>query len=307
MLISFGSNGNGHSQTPLPTLDEYRPDERSAFRDLPAEDDTGETLEEARRRIAVRYGAMSRLAAKLVQGRLPSIILSGPAGMGKSTALDTSIGATNRARHDGVTPVENDATALYDHISGGCSAPGLYHALWNMRKGGVLLVDDCDTVFHDEESVNLLKIATDSTKKRLCSWRKKAAWLDVYGIERTFDFQGHIAFLTNIDFEREIEKNNKNTEHFKALIDRARYLCLTLRTQRDFMIRLRQVAMDEGMLRVKYGLDNTQAETIFEFIEENKMRFYNLSIRLIEQTAQEMLTDPDYWRENIEATKMRTT
>lgn len=292
----------------------------NTFHTLPAGDDSEETLEQAKKRISLRYDAMERLGTRLVNGLLPSLVVSGPPGLGKTHTLDLCIQASARRRHDGVTPIISvadweadggnaefvDSYKWYDHISGSCSAPALYQSLWHMKHGGVLLLDDCDKVFHDEEALNLLKIATDSSKKRLLSWRKQSSWLTNYQIDRTFEFKGHIAFLTNIDFEKEVLKSNKFTEHFKALIDRAHYLCLTLRTQRDFMIRIRQVALEQQMLGRDYNLDDRQAEDLIAYVEEHKMRFYNLSLRLVGQIAQTMAADPDNWRKDIEATKMKT-
>ncbi len=284
------------------------PEDEQTFENLPSfdpADPMAESYEEAYRRIMMRYGTLEKLCFKVANARVPSFIGSGPPGLGKSFTMDREIAKTGRHRHDGLEPLE-DATNWYDHISGGCMAPGLYHSLWNMRNGGILLLDDCDGVFYDDEAINLLKIATDSSKQRLLSWRKKAAWLDQYLIERTFDFKGHIAFLTNIDFEQVIKKTNKDTEHFKALIDRARYLCLTIRTQRDFMIRIRQVAIEEKMLERDHGLNLEDAEALLQYVEQNKYRFYNLSLRLVGQIADTMREDPLDWKDEIESVKMKT-
>jgi hypothetical protein len=177
-----------------------------------------------------------------------------------------------------------------------------------MRKGGVLIFDDCDGVYRDEDSINLLKIATDTTKERLVSWRKNATWLDDYGIDRTFDFKGSIIFLTNIDFEKRIQADGKMTEHYRAFIDRAAYLCLTVRTSRDFMIVLRVKAGGKnGFLRnAPYNFNDEQMAALFQFVEEHKRDFYNLSLRLVGQLATQMLEDPDNWQMDAKATKMRT-
>jgi hypothetical protein len=115
-----------------------------------------------------------------------------------------------------------------------------------------------------------------------------------------------VIFLTNVDFEQVIRKGHRDAEHFKALIDRSLYLCLTLRSQRDFMIRLRQVSIAEGMIKKVHGLDDEQAEAVMEYIDENKGKFYNLSLRLVHQVASAMMDDPDGWQDDIQATKMRT-
>lgn len=277
-----------------------------------------ETVEEARARINIRYRAMERMVPKVVHGKIPSIIISGPPGVGKSWTVTKSLELSGRSRHDGLTnvggggPMWQDNEQLtqgwYDQIQGTCTAVGLYMALWHMRNGGVLFLDDCDAVFRDEDALNLLKVATDSTRERLCSWRKNASWLDEHEIDKTFDFRGHLIFLTNIDFEAVIARNHPSSEHFKALIDRAAYLCLTLRTARDFLIRIEDVAGgDDGFLAHEpYSLSKQQRKDLLDFVRDNQRRFYNLSLRLVGQIALMMKADPDSWRVDAEATKMRT-
>lgn len=301
-----------------------------AVSDLP-ETDPNESDEQAAARIALKYDAMERYAVRTVGGKTPSLIISGPPGMSKSWTVEHALKVSPRRKHDGVTPIiseiiqtdsegnelfhedetpiykEGDASEYYDRIAGTCSAPGLYHSCWNMRNGGLVILDDCDSVFEDRDAVNLLKIVTDSSDKRILSWRKKSSWLAEHQIPNNFEFKGHMIFLTNIDFEQEIQRKSKVQEHFKALIDRSNYLCLTLRSARDFMIRIRAVcAGPNGMLRCIHGFDEEQENTCLGFIEAYKMFFYNLSIRLVGQVADEMRSNPDNWQRDIKATKMRT-
>lgn len=286
--------------------------------DINAAEDSKETDEEARERIMLRYNTMKRLAPKVIQNRLRSLIVSGPPGLSKSWTIKKAVDESGRLRHDGMLdvggggPMEVDGmrtNGWYDWISGGCSEVGLYRALWNMRNGGVLIFDDCDGIFRDEDSINLLKIATDTTKERLVSWRKNATWLDDYGIDRTFDFRGTIIFLTNIDFEKTIATEQKMTVHYKAFIDRAAYLCLTVRSARDFMIVLDEFAANpkNGFLRqAPYNLNDREIKQMFDFIKEHQRDFYNLSLRLVGQLAEQMREDPEYWQADAKATKMKT-
>jgi DNA polymerase III delta prime subunit len=295
-----------------------------AFESLPSGEDSEESLEDAKKRISLRYRAMERMCKRLVAGGMPSLICSGPPGLGKSFTMLQAIeeleaeGKLSNVLTAGLLDADeaNEETEenliekdirLYDVISGSITAVGLYQALWNCRNGGVVALDDIDEVFRDEVCLNLLKAALDSGKKRMLSWRKEASWLAEYGIDKTFEFKGHVVFLTNIDFEAEIAKNGKLAEHFKALIDRSYYLCLTLRTKRDFMIRIRQVAGGaEGMLCKTHGLTVEESDEVLDFITEHQDRFYNLSLRLADQVARMRALDPEGWAEDVEATKMRS-
>lgn len=293
----------GEDGEPLPVLPIVRAQFGAAA--LP-EADLSETLEEAKERIAVRYDAMERMTKRLVAGKVPSLIISGPPGLGKSFTVRAAL-AERFPDGPESTDEEGNETLHHDTVSGSISAVGLYQALWYTRNGGILVLDDVDDVFRDETALNLLKGALDSSPIRMISWRKEARWLEENGIPDRFEFRGHVVFLTNIDFESIIQSGKRDAEHFKALIDRSMYLCLTLRTRRDFMIRIRQVAGGaEGMLVKNFGLTEEQAEEALDFVTEHQTRFYNLSLRLVGQVALCMTADPVAWKKDVEATKMRT-
>lgn len=256
----------------------------------PIEEVPTETYEERYDRIRQRYTTLERMAKRVTDGKLPSLVVSGPPGLGKSYTVEQVLESSG---------VEHDI------MRGTISAPGLYIALWGMKDGGVVVLDDCDDVFRDETCLNLLKAVLDSSDKRIVSYRKKAHWLDEMGIDATFEFKGSVVFCTNIDFEAIIQRGGPLAPHFGALIDRSLYLSLTMRTQEDFLTRIRMVAIDDGALRAK-RLTGDEAEEIMEFVEKNARHFYNLSIRLVVQIAACYLEDRENWKFDIEATKMRT-
>lgn len=273
---------------------------RFAPEDLPEVTD-----EERSDRIRTRFNTLERMAMKVTDGDLPAIIVSGPPGLGKSFTVEQVL---SEKYGDPISPLDEgfDAEApTYDMICGTITPPGLILALWNMRNGGVVVLDDCDDVFRDETCLNILKAVLDSSERRIVSYRKQAHWMDEYGIPQSFEFKGSVVFCTNIDFEAAIRKGTPMAPHFEALIDRSLYLHLSMRTQDDFIMRIQHVALEDGLLNSK-GLDDEQAEEIFEFIVQNKDRFYGLSLRLVGQIAFCYMADPDTWKVDVEATKMRT-
>lgn len=292
-----GGGGSAPLTVPsLPPFDRY------------GEPDPNESVEDASERISKRYRAMARMADRVVDGyfedtvSVPALIISGPPGLGKSYTVTEALKKLDDERTEDDNPV-------YDVISGAITAVGLYIALWNLRDGGILILDDCDDAFRDETALNLLKAVLDSTPVRRVSWRKRASWLDELGIDDSFDFRGSVIFLTNVDFEAAVASGRRDGKHFEALMDRSMYLCLTLRSRRDFIIRIRQVSEgSDGMLQgdPTLGLDEEQATEVLDFVEEHQTRFYNLSLRLVRQVAQCYLADPEEWQDDVEATKMRT-
>lgn len=273
------------------------------------EHDPNESIEDANDRINRRYKAMERMADRVVSGYLnedavtvPSLIISGPPGLGKSFTVTEAL-----KQLDG--HMTEDENPVFDVISGAITAVGLYIALWNLREGGVLVLDDCDDAFRDETALNLLKAVLDSSPVRRVSWRKRASWLDELGIDNSFDFKGSVIFLTNVDFEAAVASGRRDGKHFEALMDRSMYLCLTLRSRRDFILRIRQVSEGiDGMLQgdPSLALTEEQAAEVLDYVEEHQTRFYTLSLRLVRQVAQCYLADPEQWQDDVEATKMRT-
>lgn len=174
-----------------------------------------------------------------------------------------------------------------------------------MRDGGVLVLDDCDAVFSDETSLNLLKAVLDSSPKRRVSYRKRAQWMEELDIPSSFEFRGSVVFCTNIDFEASIRKGGGHAVHYEALIDRCLYLSLTMRVKEDFLTRIHHVAIEDGLL-VSMGLTEEEAQEIMDFVIEYQERFYGLSLRLVGQIATCYKADKENWRDDIEATKMRT-
>jgi DNA polymerase III delta prime subunit len=260
---------------------------------------TPETDDEILARIKKRFDAMDRMAHGVMKGVVPALIGAGPPGLGKSFSIEAAL---QRRKEEAD---EEGFEFAHDYITGAISPVGLYISAWNHKeKGNVIVLDDCDSIFADEDSLNLLKAMLDSSGKRFLSWRKKSKWLEDYGIDDNFEFKGSVIFLSNLDFEKKIASGKGYAVHFAALMDRCLYLHLTIRTIRDSMIRIRQVVYEEKMLE-KYGLEQPQIDEIMAYVWESRKRFYHLSLRLIHQIALLQIADPVNWKSDVEMTKMR--
>ena len=253
-----------------------------------------ETPEERSARISKRFDTLDRLAQRLVENKIPAMIVSGPPGLGKSYTLEQKVREMAEAKK---FPGEI--------ISGTISAPGLIMTLHEYREGGTIVADDCDDIFRDETCLNILKAVLDSSEKRIVTYKKLAKWMEENDIPTSFEFKGSIAFCTNLDFEREIGRGSRMAPHFMALMDRSLYLTLTLRDQDDYLCRIRQVAIGEGLLK-QLGLNDEQSAEVMAYIEQHAGHFYSLSIRLAIQIAGCVLATPETWREDVAATQLRT-
>jgi hypothetical protein len=282
--------------------------------DLPEETD-----EERSDRIRRRYRTLERMAYRVANAKLPSLIVSGPPGLGKSFTVekvleDVKGPAFPHTADEDLDDEPQDGARLdidledvppYDIISGTITAVGLYIALYKQRNNGIVVLDDCDDVFRDETCLNILKAVLDSSDVRRVSYRKKAYWMEEMGIPDAFEFRGSVVFCTNIDFEMAIAKGSTMGAHFSALIDRSLYLSLTMRTKADFITRIRHVAIEDGLLKSK-GLSEAEADEVMQFLVDNSDRFYGLSLRLVGQIAECYLEDRENWKDDVIATKMRT-
>lgn len=267
----------------------------------PLEETSGETDEEVGLRIKKRFDAAHRMAIGVMKGIVPAMVEAGPPGLGKS------YGILQALKQRKAEAEEAGFEFKYDYIQGAASPVGLYISAWNHKaKGNVIVLDDCDSIFADEDALNILKSMLDSNARRELSWRKQSRWLQELGIDDNFEFQGSVIFLTNLDFERKATAGKPYSVHFQALMDRCLYLHLTIRTIQDFMVRIRQVVVVEGMLKGDpYNFTDEQTNELMAYVWENRKRFYHLSLRLIHQIALLQLADPENWKADVEMTKMR--
>lgn len=254
-------------------------------------------------RIGKRFNVAEQLTYSMIDGKIRSMIISGAAGVGKSYTIEKIL---------------NESHADVDFISGTVSAGGMYSVLYKKRNGGIIVIDDADSAFGDEDSMNILKKSLDSSDTRVLSWKKKSNFvydedlLDEKGIEKaknegkipnTFEFNGSVIFITNIDFAKEADKGNKMSEHFKALMSRSMYIDLTMNTAYDRIVRMKQIFLDGGMYQ-KENMSFEAAVEVMEFVEHHQNRFRDLSLRLMKHVC-EAYHVGDSWKDVIEVTKMK--
>jgi DNA-binding NarL/FixJ family response regulator len=164
-----------------------------------------------------------------------------------------------------------------------------------------LVFDDCDSVFSDELSLNILKAALDSKKNRTIHWNTDSFKLRNEGVPDSFQFRGSAIFITNIKFDN--VKSVKMREHLKALESRCHYIDLTIDTDREKMLRIKQIVKD-GMLE-EYGFAEEVVEDIIDFCEGNKNRLRELSLRTVLKVADLAKAFPTKWEAMAENTVMK--
>jgi hypothetical protein len=190
----------------------------------------------------------------------------------------------------------------YEVVKGAMSAIGLYCKLFNYAdKDNVLVFDDCDSVLLDDLSLNILKAALDSKKSRRIHWNTDSFKLRNEGVPDSFEFKGSAIFITNIKFDN--VKSKKLRDHLEALESRCHYIDLTIDTEREKMLRIKQITGD-GMLN-EYMLGEGVVDDIVDFVDVNKKRLRELSLRTVLKVADLAKAFPDRWEAMAENTVMR--
>ena len=229
------------------------------------------------------------------------MIVTGPPGVGKSFGVEKVL-----AKHDVFANVANDQKLKkYEVVKGAMSAIGLYSKLYHFKdKKNVLVFDDCDSILLDDLSLNILKAALDSSKKRTIHWNTDSNLLRREGVPDSFEFCGGAIFITNIKFDN--VKSKKLRDHLEALESRCHYLDLTIDTVREKVLRIKQVVTECGMLD-QYELDDSAKLDVVNFVTDNTDRVRELSLRTVLKIADLRASFPDKWQAVAEMTCMRNS
>jgi hypothetical protein len=227
------------------------------------------------------------------------MIVTGPPGVGKSFGVEKVL-----SKHDVFADVaQNEKLKKYEVVKGAMSAIGLYSKLYQYSdKKSILVFDDCDSVLLDDLSLNILKAALDSSKKRMIHWNTDSRLLRSEGVPNSFEFKGGAIFITNIKFDN--VRSKKLRDHLEALESRCHYLDLTIDTEREKLLRIRQVVSECGMLD-DYEFTDLEKEVLIDFVDDNKKKLRELSLRTVLKIADLKRSMPSNWRAVAEVTCMR--
>lgn len=257
-----------------------------------------ETDEQAMDRIASRFAVLDEMSKACINGDIRAMIVTGPPGVGKSFGVTTQM--EKASLFDQVV----GRKLRFEIVKGTMSAIGLFALLYKYSdRKNVLVFDDCD-IWEDQDAVNILKGALDSGKTRRISYNKDSRLLREEGVPNTFDFHGSIIFITNKTFDN--KRATKIQPHLDALQSRSHFLDLTINTERDKMLRIKQVHRDaDPGLFVDYGFDKVQEDTVLDFMWENHTKLREVSLRMTLKIADLVKISPTNWKELAKATCMK--
>lgn len=247
---------------------------------------------EIENKIQERFFILKNLTNATISGLSRALIVSGPAGLGKSYTIEEIL-----KRRD---PNEIN----HKIVKGFVKATGLYKLLYQHKeKGKILVFDDADSIFYDDVSLNMLKAVCDTTETRKVSYLSEGSFVDeetAEKIPKTFEFEGSIIFITNLDFDALIEKKHKLTPHLGALISRSHYVDLAMKTTQDYIVRIKQ-AIDEGLLN-SFRLFTQEQQEVIDFILYNAENMRELSLRTVLKVATIRKAGGKHWKETAKIT-----
>ena len=254
-----------------------------------------ETDEEVMQRIETRFSILDEMTKATISGDVRAMIVVGPPGVGKSYGVEFQL------EKAGMFDKLAGKRVKYEVIKGAMTSIGLYCTLYKYSDPkNVLVFDDCDSILLDDVSLNVLKAALDSGKKRRIYWNSDSSMLRREGVPDQFDFKGSVIFITNLKFDN--LRSKKLQDHLEALQSRCHYLDLTLNTMRDKFLRIKQI-FRKGDLFQDYDMTAEQGEEILDFMYSNKHRLREMSLRMALKLA-DLMKISSNWRELAETTCM---
>jgi hypothetical protein len=230
--------------------------------------------------IEQKYTSLEKYIEQMAVGKVRSLIVNGPPGVGKTYSASAYIAKYSNQKHKSVT--------------GHMALLSLYGELYRHKASGqILVLDDVDSVMSDIKGLNILKAAMDTRLQREISWESTSALLPALGLPNSFKFNGGVILITNAGFAG---GNKKHIEHLNALKDRSYCLNLGDKDNETVFKYICYVTTKKNVLK-DYGITVAQEISILDFIQENMHSMHNLSLRSLIKCAELMNIDSKNWKE----------
>jgi hypothetical protein len=249
-------------------------------------------------RLSERFMILNEMTKAVKEGSVRAMIVSGPPGVGKSFGVEAVLQKAD------LFNTLAERKPKFEIVKGAMSSIGLYAKLYEFSDAGnVVVFDDCDDILMEEQSLNTLKGALDSSERRFISWNTDSRILRSEGIPDRFEFKGAAIFITNIKFEH--VKSKKLRGHLDALESRCHYIDLQMDTEREKILRIKQIT-NEGMLdRYEFDSPEIAKDEILEFVDTNKDKLRELSLRMVLKLADLRKSFPVAWKAMAKTTCMK--
>ena len=250
-----------------------------------------------------RFDVMERITDGAIDTSVRGVIISGAPGVGKTHTVETAL---TRHYEECMAAGKN---FRYKMIKGSVTPVHLYTTLYNFSsKGNVVVLDDTDNIFFEDQGISILKAALDSTPTRLISWLSESSALGSGDdkIPNDFFFNGSMIFITNTDFQGIVDEGkSKLAPHLKALLSRSLYLDLKIHDRRGIQIWVDFLVRNRKILDAHYDITEEQKIAGLDFMREYREEFRTFSIRDAMKLFQLIQNEPDYWEKTAEILLLR--
>jgi hypothetical protein len=229
-----------------------------------------------------RFDMLGKLTHGATRSQIRSLVVTGAPGVGKS--------------HTVFSILEQMPEEKREVVKGGLSAVELYKLGYRMRRpGSVIVLDDADGIFTDEEALNILKALCDSSDVRRVNWLKDSASLRDDDIPQSYEFNGSFIFVSNVDFQKYVDEGgNKMVKHFEALMSRSLYLDLRLHDRQAISLWVEHIATN-GKMFEREGVPAKLGDDILNFLKQHRDELREFSLRTCLKVIQLVKCHPQDW------------
>ena len=230
-----------------------------------------------------RFAFVEQMVDMIVTKTLPSAVITGEGGLGKSYTVLKSLEKNGFKNLTDLSKFEVGAKVnkakSYTVVKGYSTAKGLYRTLFE-NNGMVIVFDDCDSILKDDVAKNLLKGALDSYSKRYISWMADMRDDD---LPKSFEFTGSIVFVSNMALDK-IDQ---------AIRTRSLVVDLTM-TEAQKVERMVVIANSEEFLPEISSVAKSQA---LAFLKTNAGVIPNMSLRSLIAVTKIANTGNPQWKD----------
>lgn len=167
------------------------------------DDDTGVSFTDSLKHL-------KELTLGVARGTFNALFVGGKGGTGKTQTVEDALAEAGLRQGTG-----------YYKVTGSATASGIYTLLYQ-NHDGIILFDDSDSAFDDQESRNIFKAATDTKKVRRLTWQKAGGQItakDGRKIPPAFNFEGQIIVVSNLSLDKLDPDKALRTRGFVIIIN----------------------------------------------------------------------------------------
>ena len=223
-----------------------------------------------------RFGFLSDMIVMLAKGDQPSVVVTGPGGLGKSHTVTTTLRKAGLKDMSILDDYEIGAQVpknAFVVIKGYSTPKGLYRTLYENRNS-IIVFDDCDSVLKDTVSLNLLKGALDSYSKRIISWRADIKDED---LPTSFEFKGRVIFISNMSssqLDQAIISRSMSVDVTMTAVQKVERMRFLVK-EKDFMPDFDLVSKNDALNLIDKLVDNVKELSLRTLIQVTKIRKSN--------------------------------